>query len=45
MFIDLPHFEIEKRVAATQAAMLGKDPYIYEASFLADGVFVSADVL
>lgn len=44
-FIDLPYFEIEERVAATQAAMLGKAPYIYEASFLADGEFVSADAL
>jgi predicted RecB family nuclease len=45
VFIDLPYFEVEERVAATQAAMVAKAPYIYEASFLADGVFVSVDAL
>jgi hypothetical protein len=43
--IDLPYWEKEKRVEATRAAIEAGKRVIYEASFLADGVFVSVDIL
>lgn len=45
VLIDLPHYEIRQRVAATQRALEGGAKVIYEASFLADGVFVAVDIL
>lgn len=45
VLIDLPHGDFEGRVAATAAALAAGAPVVYEASFLADGVFVSVDIL
>ncbi len=45
VLIDLPHYELEQRVAATAAAIGQGANTIYEASFIADGVFVAADIL
>ena len=45
VLIDLPHYELEGRVAATAKAMGDGAPAIYEASFLEDGVFVAVDIL
>ena len=39
------HFEFAAKVADTATALEGKAPAIFEASFLADGVFVAVDVL
>jgi len=43
--IDLPYWEKEKRVEATRKAIAAGKRVIYEASFLAEGVFVSVDIL
>ena len=43
--IDLPHYAVRDRVAATNDALKRGLPAIYEASFLADDVFVLVDVL
>lgn len=43
--IDFPHHEIEEKVAATSDALRRGVPAIYEASFIADDVFVAVDVL
>ncbi len=43
--IDLPYWEKEGRVVATRQAIEAGKRVIYEASFLADGVFVSVDIL
>ena len=43
--IDFPYFAVEQKVAATGEALRCKAPAIYEASFLADGVFVGVDIL
>lgn len=43
--IDLPYHHFGERVEATQKAMAAGAPFIYEASFAADGVFVSVDIL
>jgi hypothetical protein len=43
--IDLPYWEVTDRVEATRAAIARGSRAIYEASFLADGVFVSVDIL
>src|SRR5271157_923999 len=45
VLIDLPHDEMAARVAATAKALADGAPVIYEASFVADGVFVSVDIL
>ena len=43
--IDLPYNAYAERVAATRCALNRGAPAIYEASFLADGVFVAVDIL
>jgi predicted RecB family nuclease len=45
VLIDLPHFEIEARLAATKNALAAGAGVIYEASFAAGGVFASVDIL
>jgi hypothetical protein len=45
VLIDLPHKDVKGRLAATAAALASGGPAIFEASFLADGVFVAVDVL
>lgn len=45
VLIDLPHKDVEGRLAATVAALAEGAPAIFEASFMADGVFVAVDVL
>jgi hypothetical protein len=39
------HWEVEQKLADTQAALAAGAPAIYEAAFLAEGVFVAVDVL
>src|SRR5438552_1899972 len=43
--IDRPYYELDERVADTRAALEAGAKVIYEASFIADGVFVSVDIL
>jgi len=43
--IDLPHRELEQRVAHTREAIDAGAPAIFEASFMADDTFVAVDVL
>jgi hypothetical protein len=45
VLIDLPHYAIAERVAATQRALADGARVVYEASFREDGVFVSVDIL
>lgn len=45
VLIDLPHHELERRVAATARALADGAPVIYEASFFEDGIFVAVDIL
>ncbi|UCC73719.1 MAG: DUF2779 domain-containing protein [Gemmatimonadota bacterium] len=45
VLIDLPYYELEARVAATASALASGAPAIFEAGFMADGVFVAVDVL
>src|SRR5437867_1060382 len=45
VLIDLPYHAYDERIAATAAALLRAAPVIYEASFRADQVFVSVDIL
>jgi hypothetical protein len=45
VLIDLPHYEVEERVAATAKALAAGAPAVYEASFLADDILVSVDIL
>jgi len=45
VLIDLPYWEVEQRVAATERAIDEGAAVIYEASFLADGIFVAIDIL
>jgi predicted RecB family nuclease len=45
VLIDLPYRDYEGKVAATEEALAAGAPVIYEASFMADGVFVAVDVL
>jgi hypothetical protein len=45
VLIDLPFKAVEARVAETAAALAAGAPAIFEASFLADHVFVMVDVL
>ncbi len=45
VLIDFPHYEVEKKISATQDALNAGAPVIFEASFLADDTFVAVDVL
>jgi hypothetical protein len=45
VLIDLPYNAVEARVAETAAALAAGAPAVFEASFLADHVFVMVDVL
>ncbi len=45
VLIDLPHHELEGRVAATAKALADGAGAVYEASFLEDGLFVAVDIL
>jgi len=45
VLIDLPYHAYEPRLEATRRALAEGAPAVYEASFRADGVFVSADIL
>jgi len=45
VLIDLPHTAVDERIAATQEAIRSGAPAVYEASFLADDVFVTVDIL
>ena len=43
--IDVPYGQFQKKLDATAAALEGKAPVIYEASFSEDRVFVAVDIL
>ena len=45
VLVDLPHDAYEERLEATRRALAQGAPIVYEAAFLADGVFVSVDIL
>jgi hypothetical protein len=45
VLIDLPHYDTRGRVAATANALAAGARVVYEAGFVADGVFVSVDIL
>ena len=45
VLIDLPHTDYDGKLAATQRAIEAGAPAIYEASFVADNVFVAVDIL
>ncbi|HEX6790391.1 MAG TPA: DUF2779 domain-containing protein [Candidatus Krumholzibacteria bacterium] len=45
VLIDLPFYETRQRVEATARAIDAGVPVIYEASFMADDVFVAVDIL
>lgn len=45
VLIGLPHYEVRERVAATGRALESGAKVIYEASFLADDMFVAVDIL
>jgi len=45
VLIDVPYWDYQGRVAATEVAINDGAPAIFEASFLADDVFVAVDVL
>jgi hypothetical protein len=45
VLIDLPHTEYGGKLAATQQALASGVPAVYEASFVADHVFVAVDIL
>jgi hypothetical protein len=45
VFIDFPYYELRERVAATAEAINAGAAIVYEASFIADRVFVSVDIL
>lgn len=45
VFIDIPYYQLRERVEATAAAIASGANVVYEASFIADGVFVSVDIL
>jgi predicted RecB family nuclease len=45
VLIDLPHNEVERRLAATRQALDSGAPAVYEATFLEDSVFVAVDIL
>ncbi len=45
VLIDLPHYDIEGRLAATKQALANGAVIVYEASFAAGGIFASVDIL
>jgi Domain of unknown function(DUF2779) len=45
VLVDLPHQAAERRVARTAALLAAGVPVVYEASFVADRVFVAVDIL
>lgn len=45
VLIDVPHWDYEGRVEATETAIEDGTPAVFEASFLADQVFVAVDIL
>jgi hypothetical protein len=45
VLIDIPYYQIAERVEATARAIDAGAPVIYEASFIADQVFASIDIL
>jgi predicted RecB family nuclease len=45
VLIDLPHDAVDARATATRAAIEAGAPAVFEASFVADRVFVAVDVL
>ena len=45
VLIDLPHNAGAERVAATKTALESGAPAVFEATFIADGIFVAIDVL
>lgn len=45
VLIDLPHTDFEGKIAETRRAIEAGAPAVYEASFVADRVFVAVDIL
>jgi len=45
VLVDAPHTRPSQRIAQTERALAGGASVIYEASFIADDIFVSADIL
>lgn len=45
VLIDRPHDDYDGRLADTRAALAGGAAVLYEAAFVADGVFVAVDIL
>jgi hypothetical protein len=43
--IDHPHFQAERRVAATREALDSGAPSVHEATFVEEGVYVAVDIL
>jgi predicted RecB family nuclease len=45
ILVDVPHHELERRVAATAKLLAEGARAVYEASFFEEGIFVSVDIL
>jgi predicted RecB family nuclease len=45
VLIDLPHYAVAERLAATREAIDSAAPAVYEATFVEDSVFVAVDIL
>jgi hypothetical protein len=45
VLIDVPHVQYDRRLQSTAKALKADAPAIYEASFMAEGVFVAVDIL
>ena len=45
VLIDFPHYEVGKKISATQDGVSAGASAIFEASFLADNTIVAVDVL
>lgn len=45
VLIDLPHNEVEQRLAATREALASGAPAVYEATFVEDSVYAAVDIL
>ncbi len=45
VLINLPHYAVDERLAATRQALESGAPAIFEATFVADDTFVAVDVL
>jgi hypothetical protein len=45
VLIDLPHDQVRERVQATERALARREPAVFEATFLQDGVVVAVDIL